>query len=586
MICDSPSHIYYSALPLSPSSSWLRKCYEAEVAGEVIVPLGLPDQWDTCSRTILLEDAASAFAHCRDTIAVGVGSNIVLLDPITGVRVSVLSGCADMVVSLSSSLDGRLLLSRSRGGIVELWDVQTGGVIRTFGHDTCINSASISPDGTTIALGTQEGVILLWDVRTYKCYSIKTGQDDAVTIIIFSPIDSQRLLSLSQDGTACHWNVDGCQIGISYHEKGGVRGLAYSLDGTRFVLCGGRNAMVRDSKTGEVVVKLAAPDKKALSNCCLSPDGRLVACRATITIYVWDITTSEPRLVGRVGHSDLVTFIDFPSSLISGSNDRSVRFWRTDGYLADSTRTDHMAGLHGLTSIESVNLFAEEGIVVTSDSSGAVKTWDLTTGRLKSSFLTPAKGIRDTRLTGDTLTIVWWTKEEEEEGGCHIWDVYKGQLLRRFRNTLSHLWDLKISGDGSKIFGLNGLGVQAMSMQTGEDAGRIQLGIGGGYSLFVRGSKVGIDKQYDRGWDFGGPTAPDLEDLPDRPRLDLVNWPIGGKARPCWIEDTVTKSQVFHLPERYTKYGTRVEWDGRYLLLLLRLAGEVVVMDFDSVCHQ
>ena len=585
VIRDSPSHIYHSALPLSPSSSWLRKCYEAEVAGEVRVPLGLPDRWDACSRTIYLEGTPKAFAYCGDTIAVGIGSNVVLLDPITGIRASVLSGHEDTVESLSSSLDGRLLLSRSHGDIVKLWDIQTGGVIRTLDHKTSAYSASISPDGTTIALGTWNGVILLWDVRTWKCHSIGTGQVGAVKVIEFSPIDSKRLLSSSRNGTVCWWNIDGHRIGISYEGEDGVEGLAYALDGTRFVSYGGTTATVRNSESGEVVVKLNAPDREHLTDCCLSPDGRFVACGADTIIYVWDITTSGPRLVGRVEHSNSVTFIAFPSSLISGSYDRSVRFWRTNGFLADSIRTDHAGVSHSLMSIESINPFAEEGIIVTSDSFGVVKTWDLTTGRLKSSFLTPAKGKRDTRLTGDTLIIVWWT-EEEEEGGCHIWDVYKGQLLRRFRSTLSHLWDLKISGDESEIYGLSYTCIQAVSMQTGEETGRVELRNGEGLSFFVRGSKVGINNRYDRGWDFAGPTVSDLRELPDRPRLELVDCPIGRQARPCWIEDTVTKRRVFHLPERYTKYGTKVEWDGRFLLVLLRPAGEVVVMDFGSVCSR
>ena len=545
------------------------------------MPLGLPDRWDTCSRTIFLEDAPTAFAHCGDTFAIGIGSNVVLLDPITGVRMSVLSGHEDTVSSLASSQDGKLLLSRSRDDAVKLWDVQTGGVISTFDHNTPTptTSASISPDGATIALGTLNGTILLWDVRTGKSHSIETGQDDAVTIIIFSPINSQRLLSLSRDGTVCQWNVDSHRIGTSHHEVDRVESLAYALDGTRFVSCGGPTATVRDSETGEVVVRLDAPNGERLAGCCLSPDGRFVACGADTIIHVWDITISGPRLVGHVEHTNSVTFIAFPSSLISGSYDRSVKFWLSNAFLSDSITTDHMAMLHGLTSIESVNLFAE-GTIVTSDSFGVVKTWDLTTYRPKSSFLTPAVGKRDARLTGDTLIIVW-LKEEE----FHIWDVYKGQLLRRFRSPSFNIWDLKISGDGSKIFGLGYNRIQAVFMQTGEDAGRVQLRDDEGFSFFVRGSKVGIDNRYDRGWDFGGPTVSDVGEFPDRPRLDLVNWPTNRDARPCWIEDVAKKRRVFHPPGRYTRYSTKVEWDGRFLLLLLRPAGEVVVMDFNSVCH-
>lgn len=59
---------------------------------------------------------------------------------------------------------------------------------------------------------------------------------------------------------------------------------------------------------------------------------------------------------------------------------------------------------------------------------------------------------------------------------------------------------------------------------------------------------MGIDYRYDTGWVFGGLTT-SFEEFPDRPRLDLVDWSMGRKANPCWIEDTVTK--------RHSKRGTQ-----------------------------
>ena len=552
--------------------------------------MGLPNRWDTCSRTIFFEGPPRAFARCGGIIAVGIESNVVLLDAITGMKVSVLSGHKHTIKSLASSLDGTLLASVGHYGNFKLWDVQTGGVIRAF-HTIGAISASISPDGATIALGTRHGAIHLWDVQAWKCHSIETRQrgagrarrffrDDVAGVVKFSPTNSQRLLFSPEPGTVQQWDVDGHQIGTSYHEEGRVQDFAYALDGARFVSCGGKVATVRDSESGAVVVQLGAPDQENLSGCCFSPDGRFVACKANTIIYVWDITLPKPRLVGQVEHSDSITFIAFSSSLISGSHDRSVKFWQSSSFLTNSTTTDHTIGLHGSTPVKSVNLFAEDGIVVTSDSSGMVKTWDLATGSLKSSFSTPAKGERDARLADDTLIIVWWANEEKE---FNIWDVYKSQLLRRFHSPSSDPRDLKISGDGSKIFGLGSEVIEVVSMQTGEDTGGLRIGFYVGFSLFVWGSKMGINNQRDRGWDFGGPTVSGYGKFPDRPRLDFAKWPTGRSVAPCWIEDTVTKRRVFHLPERYTRHGRETEWDGRYLLVRFRPVGEVVILDFNPV---
>ena len=542
--------------------------------------MGLPERWDTCSRTILLEARPGAFAYWGDLIATGMESEVVLLDAITGNRTSVLTGHTEMIASLAFSQDGTLIVSRSYDETIKLWDVQTGGVVRTFSVDTSlVLSVSISPDGTTVASGA-DGAICLWDVRTGKGHSIETGQDDGVSIIRFSPIDSRRFISSSRGGNVWQWDVDGHQIGISYHEADGVSDVAYTLDGTRFVTCGGRVATVRDSESGAVVVKFEVPGGALLARCCVLPGGRFVACAGRV-IWVWDLTTPEVRLVGRlVGHSDIVSSVFFSSSLISVSWDRSVKFWQSSTFLADSI-TDHMAALHGSTQIVSVNLFAEDSTVVTTDCTGVVKTWDLMTGTQKSSFSTPAAGDCDTHLAGDTLIIASCADIGRE---CHIWDVCKGQLIQKFPLPFSGVNDFKISGDGSKIFWLCADRIIATAIPTGEKAGVAEVGKGVGQScLLVDGSRVGIDDSPGKGWDFGGEEVSAFGESSDsRPRLDLAGRSTGRGVKPRWVEDTVTKRLVFRLPERCMKSGTRLGWDGRYLRVWSR-SGEVVIMDFDPV---
>ena len=548
--------------------------------------MGLPDRWDACSRTILLQGNPSAFAYRGDTIAVGLESNVGLLDAITGVRTSVLRGHTGTILSIAFSPDGTLLVSRSQDNTVKLWDIQTGGLIRTFNDLTCLVSAvSIASDSSTIALGTRSGSIRLWDVRTGKYHPIaKTRWGDAVTVISFSPVDSQRLISSSEKGNVQQWDVDGRPIGTSHHEKHKVDDLAYAPDGTRFISCGDNAATVRDTKSGAVVVKLGVSGMESLSQCRFSSDGKFVACGGNATIYVWDITIPGARLVGSlVGHSKPITFLAFSSSLVSGSSDQSVKFWQSSSFLAESTTIGHAAApsLRGSTPIRSVNLFAEHNTVVTSDESGVVKTWDITTGTCKSSFSTPAKGPRDTHLEGDTLIIAWAT-DSESQHQYHVRDVCKGRPLQKFSKLPFETKDLKISGDGSKIFGLGPSHIEAVSIQT-EDARRVELEGRSISNFFVNGLKAVISNSQGMGWDFGVSGAPSFGKFADRPRLDLVDrFTEHTAVEPHCIEDTVTKRVVFHIPEKYMKPGMKVEWDGRYLLVWSG-SGEAVVMDFDPV---
>jgi len=147
-IQNSPSHIYHSALPLSPSSSWLQKCYSAELQSPVKVVKGLPAEWGACSCTVWLNSSLRSLSCHNNTIAVGSEhGDIITLNEITGSQTSVLSGHTKRVISLMFLPNGTSLVSASADYTVKLWDVQTGGVVKTFsGHTDAVWSVSISAD--------------------------------------------------------------------------------------------------------------------------------------------------------------------------------------------------------------------------------------------------------------------------------------------------------------------------------------------------------------------------------------------------------------------------------------------------------
>jgi hypothetical protein len=283
-----------------------------------------------------------------------------------------------------------------------------------------------------------------------------------------------------------------------------------------------------------------------------------------------------------VGHSKPIVSIAFFSFLISASPDRSVKVWQSNSFPTDPITTGMPVQLNS-TPVKSIRLFAQDGLIVTSDSSGVVKIWDLTTGRCEYPFPTPAKGIRDTHLAGDTMIIVWW---EVCDKAYRVWDVGNDQLLRTVGSSLDEISDLRISEDGTKIFGLGGGRIEVRSIQTGESAGHVEVqGVEGQGGLVEDGSRVWLAGSKYMGWDFGGREVSQFSlsmGSPDRPRLDLVDQSTNCGAKPAWIEDTVTGRAVFHLPERFMKAGVRRRLDGRYLLVWSR-SGEVVVIDLNCV---
>ena len=565
-IHNSPSHIYHSALPFSPSSSWLQKCYGPKLSPMVKVVKGLPTKWGVCSRTVLLDSPIYALSFQNNRIAVGSFSkDIAILDAITGSQTAILSGHTLPVWSLVFSSDGTSLVSGSSDKTVKLWDLQTGGVIKTFsGHTQCVQSVSISADSTTIASGSLDGSIRLWNIQTGECYQA-IEQQQGVKYVSFSPTDNQHLVSIC-DGKVWQWNADGHQVKPPYDGDG----IAFSSAGTQSISCNGEVTRLQNIDSGVIVAvfhTVATVSYQSKSCCCFSPDGRLVAFAADNTAYVWDITSSNPHLVETfIGHTSIISSLVFSSSstLISASWDKSVKFWQIDASSAEPVVAVPIAS----PMITSVSLQARDGIAISSDADGVVKAWDISADLCKTPSKISAKDGKH-RDIDSRLLYVWYADEK-----INILDAKKGELLLQADMPKDNVVDLRISRDGSKVFCICRTFTQAWDIWTGGVVGREEYGDLAGVGLLAMGgSKVwvwakALAIEY-MGWDFGAPgsstvklrTAPPNELHLSDTKLWYTN--------PCRIEDTVTGRVVLWLP---LQFGNSVDMhcDGQYLVVCFR----------------
>ena len=583
-IHDSPSQLCHLALPFCPSSSWIRKCYATELAQGVKVIKGLLTGWGTCSHTTRLNHCVLAITCWNNAIAVSLASgNIVILDGITGIQTAICSGHTDFVLSLAFSSDGRSLVSGSGDKTIKLWDMQTGGIIKTFhGHTKEVTSVSISADCTMIASGSWDKTVCLWNIQAEECCCI-IEQQDKVYNVLFSPIDPQHLVSVSSD-KVWYWDTNGCQTNPAHNGSH----IAFSLDGMKLAFCQGDEILVQDVSTGATVAKLNLANDDPFV-CCLSPDGKLLAGNSGNTAYIWDTTSSHQHPIKTfVGHTSGITSLAFSSSfLISSSLDESVKFWTIGALQTDLVVTESDSTPLTSAWIKSITLQTEEFTAISSDSEGMVRTWDISTGLCMASFQTPAKSYRwsDIQLVSSGLLFIWYENRE-----IHMWDVEKGEPLQLVSMTLDNacgpdsVEGVRISGDGSMVFCLCWRSVQAWSVLTGEAVGRVGLEICDHQrSLSINGSKVWVHSPMlePMGWDFGipgfpsvqlssSPTLPSKTKLLDVPRSRIIN--------------TVTGKVAFKLAGRFA-WPTDFKWDGQYLVAGYEF-GEVLILDFNHMFLQ
>jgi len=544
--------------------------------------------WGTCFRVIPLDSSSGILTCWKDAVAVGLLSGcIVILNAITGIQMAILSGHTHSVKSFVFSPDGTSLISGSEDKTIKLWDMQTGGVVRTFqGHTGWVVSVSISADHTKIASASHDRTIRLWNIQTGECHHI-IEQNIRVGCVCFSPLDPKLLIS-SSGGKIQQWNIDGQRIA----SKSDGSHIAFSLDGTQLVVCNKSVVEVQNHDSKVIVAKFSVPNLK-IECCCFSPDNRVIAVAAVRTIYVWDITSSDPHpLETFIGHSQNVKSIAFssPSSLISTSHDQSVRFWQIGASSTDSIPANPKSTSLTLAAVKSITLQAKDGIAISSHSDGMVRIWDISTGSCKASFQTQAKDPQwmDSCLTDGRLVSVWYADEK-----ICIWNAEKGELLRIVDvdvDIIRNFRDFRILGDGSKVFCLYSYHIQAWSLWTGKVVWEVQLD-----NTYID-SFLAIDNlrvwthlpppNDILGWDFGiiGSSPVELSyTSQNRPRLDFIGG-IRIKRSPLpGIQDTITKKVVLQLPPRLARC-TDAQWDGQYLVVGYD-SGEVLILDCNHLLH-
>ena len=548
---------------------------------------GPQTKWGICSRTVSFDNTPYTLACWNDLIAAGFFSgHILTLDAITGIRTSILLGHTECVRSLVFSSDGKLLVSGSYDKTINLWDVQTGGIIKTLhGHTDWVYSVSIAMDHTMIASGSVDKTICLWDTQTGERCHITDKLNGYISSVTFSPTNPQLLISRTCHNTIQQWDTNGHQIGPPYEGTD----VAFSPDGTCLVMQAGEFTTSQNSNSGVVITTICVPGSD-IKCCCFSPDGRFMAGASGSTTYVWDITGSKPYLIETCsGHTGNITSLAFCSSLISSSNDRSIKFWQIGAPLMDPVATDPEHIPSTPVSIVSIALQGKDGIAISCDGAGVVRTWDTLTGLCKASLHTSAgfSNEIDMRVVDNRLIVVWYTFR-----GVYIWDNKKEQHLHQATGFNSLIKGLKISGDGSKVFLLDQWYLQALSTQIEKAVSKVKFrGETLDDPLIVDGSRVWVQTRCSpiQGWDFGTPDPipiplSNMPPDPSRSCLDFINGTMEGNTGPSRIKDTVTGEDIYQLPMRYANFTT-AKWDGQYLVTGYQ-SGEVMILDFKHLTPQ
>eukprot|EP00088_Acartia_fossae_P002470 TRINITY_DN1099_c1_g1_i1.p1 TRINITY_DN1099_c1_g1~~TRINITY_DN1099_c1_g1_i1.p1 ORF type:complete len:341 (+),score=61.34 TRINITY_DN1099_c1_g1_i1:265-1287(+) len=157
-----------------------------------------------------------------------------LWDVETGQQVTLYSGHAGDVMSLSLSPDNRTFVSGACDATAKLWDIRDGNCKQTLtGHESDINAVTFFPNGFAFATGSDDATCRLFDIRADQELSWYTHENIicGITSVAFSK--SGRLLMAGYEDFNCNvWDsMKAERAGVLVGHENRVSCLGVTEDG-------------------------------------------------------------------------------------------------------------------------------------------------------------------------------------------------------------------------------------------------------------------------------------------------------------------------------------------------------------------
>jgi WD40 repeat protein len=262
-------------------------------------------------------------------------SGIELWDTQTGSLIKTLEKVDDLgwTTYVAFSPDGKIFVSGNRNGDLHVWNVQTGKWFTTERtHRNDILWIKFSPDGGTMLSAAADGTACLWDTASMRCLVQLGGKGDDAWDIAFAS-DNRHFLTTHQDGTVRVWDRQVWYPNLTIPAEKAVLSDEGSL-----VLGTSRTGPIRlwEAETGKVKTTLEGSSGDVESIALNVPASLIAIARAKGVVGLWSAQTGK-RTMQLSAESTETTALAFNSAgtrLATGSNDGKVRFWSTrDGSL-------------------------------------------------------------------------------------------------------------------------------------------------------------------------------------------------------------------------------------------------------------
>ncbi len=275
-------------------------------------------------------------------------------------------GHKDWVSSVAFSSDGAFVISASVDRTVKLWELVSREAIPGSGHTQAVKAVAVSPDGKLLASGSTDNTVRVWDVANGRELHVLIGHEDKVMALAFAP-DSKTLVSAASGAND-------------------------------------RSIRIWDATTGKEVKQIKDPGpQNNVPVLTVSADGKKiilwVADEGNCLIEVYDLATGKQES-SKSAFEGKITSLAFSADAelaALGSDDGRLQVVKLPSLekVFEMPHPVHAEGIADLT------FTADKKKVITTDSKGAIKIWDVAT----LAKAKPGMGKEDQTINGHKTSV-------------------------------------------------------------------------------------------------------------------------------------------------------------------------------------
>jgi WD40 repeat protein len=345
----------------------------------------------------------------------------------------------DAAGSVAFSPDGKLLVFATRSHGLKLWDIEANqekgnfpvsyeqphGPSVAFGYDKLHGpSVAFSPDGRALAAASGGNEIQLWDIETKTLSKTFTGHRGSIGSLVFSP-NGKTLVSGSRDNTIRLWSLaSGLEVARLTNHTSFVLSLAVSADGKTLASGGNDNTVRIWDLEARLQLAVLTNHTRPVFSIAFSPNQKTLASGSSdFLIKLWDTARWQEvsTLRGSLDELSAIAFSHDGKTLISGAKNGEIKTWNP------------------LPKVRPLDVLEQppdkgwwrlrDGTLFCTHTNEAISFWDPSTLRQTAQYDAPQEALTNSAWL--TLTprgrLVWASKQNE----VVVWDTVVRRQLGR-----------------------------------------------------------------------------------------------------------------------------------------------------------